>query len=64
MLSPLQVTGPQHLSSGLRLWAETPSLGAFDAILASVALSLEAELVSADRAFADVPGLRFRALEA
>ena len=62
LLSPLQLVGPQHLEAGLSLWAATPALGAFDSVLAALALSLDAELVSADRAFADVPGLRWQPL--
>lgn len=63
VLSPLQPVGPQHLEAGLALWSTTPSLGAFDSVLAALALSLDAELISADRAFADVPGLRWRPLQ-
>ena len=63
LLSPLQLVGPGHLQAGLELWTRTASLGAFDAVLAAVALSLDAELVSADRAFADVPDLRWRPLQ-
>ena len=62
LLSPLQLVGPQHLEAGLSLWSATPALGAFDSVLAALALSLDAELVSADRAFADVPGLRWQPL--
>lgn len=62
LLSPLHVTEPHHLEAGLRLWSSTPGLGCFDAVLAAVALSLDAELVSADSAFAQVPGLRWRML--
>ena len=62
LLAPLQLVGPGHLESGLALWSKAASLGPFDAVLAAVALSLEAELISADRAFADVPGLRWRSL--
>jgi len=48
------------LDRGLSLFEEHSALGAFDAVLAAVALSREAQaLVSADRAFASVPGLRW-----
>jgi uncharacterized protein len=52
------VTTAADLDSGLSLFQEHPELGAFDAVLAAVALGRGAEaLVSADRAFASVPGL-------
>jgi predicted nucleic acid-binding protein len=56
-LSPLAVT-PDDLDHGLQLFERYDELGAFDAVLAAMALRLRAEaLVSADRAFAVVPGL-------
>lgn len=55
----LSATG-HDLERGLALFESSPALGAFDAVLAAVALGRGAEaLVSADRAFADVPGLRW-----
>ncbi len=54
----LLVTTPDDLDRGLGLFEQYPALGAFDAVLAAVALERRAEaLVSADRAFASVPGL-------
>jgi hypothetical protein len=54
----LLVTTPDDLDRGLGLFERWPALGAFDAVLAAVALDRRAEaLVSADRAFASVPGL-------
>lgn len=48
------------LDRGLALFERLPGLGAFDAVLAAVALDRGAEaLVSADRAFASVPNLRW-----
>jgi len=48
------------LDRGLTLFEHHPKLGAFDAVLAAVALERGAEaLVSADRAFASVPNLRW-----
>jgi predicted nucleic acid-binding protein len=48
------------LGRGLTLFERHPALGAFDAVLAAVALDRGAEaLVSADRAFASVPNLRW-----
>lgn len=48
------------LDRGLALFERLPGLGAFDSVLAAVALDRGAEaLVSADRAFASVPNLRW-----
>ena len=53
-------TTPPDLALGLELYEAHPNLGAFDAVLAGVALKQGVSaLVSADRAFADVPGLRW-----
>lgn len=54
----LLVTTSDDLDLGLDLFDEYPALGAFDAVLAAVAVGRRAEaLVSADHAFAAVPGL-------
>jgi predicted nucleic acid-binding protein len=64
LLSPLLEVGEGDLKEGLRLFERTPVLGAFDAVLAAVALRGGAKaLVSADRAFASVPDLRHVGLE-
>ena len=56
----LLVTTPDDLDRGLDLFEQYPMVGAFDAVLAAVALARGADaLVSADRAFASVPGLPF-----
>ena len=56
----LLVPTPDDLDRGLTLFEQLPALGAFDAVLAAVALERNAEaLVSADRAFASVPTLRW-----
>ena len=56
-LGPI-VTTTADLDAGLTLFGQHPELGAFDAVLAAVALSRGAEaLVSAVRAFASVPEL-------
>jgi hypothetical protein len=56
-LNPI-VTTAADLDAGLTLFEQHSELGAFDAVLAAVALARGAEvLVSADRAFASVPGL-------
>jgi len=54
------VTTSDDLDRGLTLFEQHPALGAFDAVLAAVAVERGAEaLVSADRAFASVPNLRW-----
>ena len=62
LLGPLQVVTAQNLTAGLELWAEHPTIGSFDAVLAAVAISLDAELVSADTGFAAVTGLHWKSL--
>ena len=58
LLAPLRLSEPEHLEAGLQLWVDNEQLGAFDAVLAAVALDTKyATIVSADRAFASVPGL-------
>lgn len=48
----------EQLDRGLALFETTPGLGAFDAVLAAVAIhSGAAALVSADEAFAELPGI-------
>lgn len=55
------VTTPDDLWRGLDLFVSYPHLGAFDAILAAVALRQSSRtLVSADRAFGAVRGLNWR----
>lgn len=54
----LLVSRAEDLELGMALLERYPALGASDAVLAAVALNRHAEaLVSADRAFGDVPGL-------
>ncbi|MDQ3407544.1 MAG: PIN domain-containing protein [Chloroflexota bacterium] len=56
----LLVTTPEDLDRGLGLFETYPALGAFDAVLAAAAMNRGAEaLISADRAFATIPDLRF-----
>jgi predicted nucleic acid-binding protein len=56
-LNPI-VTTVADLDAGLSLFKHYPELGAFDAVLAAVAVARGAEaLVSADRAFAAMPNL-------
>ena len=57
-LAPLLRPTFDDLGRGLSLFEAHPALGAFDAVLAAAAVARGAEaLVSADRAFAGIPGL-------
>ncbi len=62
LLAPLVPVMSHHLAAGLDLWKQHEKIGAFDSVLAAVARAHDAELISADRAFADVPLLRWRDL--
>ena len=54
----LIVQEPRDLDLGLTLFERHPRLGAFDAVLAAVALNRGVDiLISADRAFAEIPNL-------
>ena len=58
VLAPLVVVGEDDLQAGLRLYARSERIGAFDAVLAATASRVNATaMVSADGAFAeaDVP---------
>ena len=58
LLSPLIDVSGRALRSGLKLFAESERLGAFDAVLAATASNASVRaLVSANRAFGRVPGL-------
>ncbi len=57
--SPIIVPSEEDFSVAFDLWQEHRRLDVFDATLAAAALRLDAHLVSADRAYADVPGLNF-----
>jgi predicted nucleic acid-binding protein len=59
LLSPLISASTDHLLRGLKLFEQAPQLGAFDAVLAAIALDAGADaLVSVDAAFSAVTGLR------
>lgn len=59
LLAPLLVVDADDLRAGLELFKRHDDLGAFDCVLAAVAVRRGADvLVSADRAFASVNGLR------
>jgi predicted nucleic acid-binding protein len=58
LLAPLLTVEEEQLRRGLLLFERIDPLGAFDAVLAAAALDTAAQaLVSADGAFAHVPGL-------
>ena len=58
LLAPLLTISATELSAGLALFERVDDLGAFDAVLAAAAIAADADaVVSADRAFAAVPGL-------
>jgi predicted nucleic acid-binding protein len=60
LLSPLLQPSEESLVAGLRLFEREEALGAFDAVLAATAMAGRADaLVSADRAFAGIRGLRW-----
>lgn len=58
LLSPLLTITADDLGQGLSLFERFPRLGAFDAVLAASAAARGAQaLVSADAAFAELPGI-------
>jgi uncharacterized protein len=58
LLAPLLTVSHSELRAGLALFEAGQRLGAFDAVLAAAAIAAGASaIVSADSAFADVPGL-------
>jgi predicted nucleic acid-binding protein len=57
LLSPLVGVTGDLLQRGLMLFEATPRLGAFDAVLVVTAEAAGAVLVSADAAFAELPGI-------
>jgi predicted nucleic acid-binding protein len=58
LLAPLLAVAADDVDHGLGLYERHERLGSFDAVLAATTLRAGHTLVSADRAFADVPGLR------
>ena len=59
LLAPLLPIDGEDLNAGLRLFERSDRLGPFDAVLAAAAIRHDATaVVSADRAFARVRGLR------
>ena len=62
LLSPLIEVREATLRSGLRVFADARQIGAFDAVLAAAAMDAShggmGTVVSADRAFGELPGIR------
>jgi predicted nucleic acid-binding protein len=59
VLGPLTDAGEDEFARAFELWLEHPRLDIADALLAALALGRDATLVSADRAYEEVTGLRF-----
>lgn len=57
VLLPLVSVTVDHLERGLTMFETIPSVGAVDAVLAAVAKSTGATLVSTDGGFSDIPGI-------
>jgi uncharacterized protein len=58
LLAPLLTISAKELRAGLALFEAVDRLGAFEAVLAAATIAAGADaLVSADRAFASVPGI-------
>jgi uncharacterized protein len=65
LLAPLISAGPTELNAGLGLFRSIERLGAFDAVLAASAMAHgAAAFLSADAAFAGVPGITLIPLDA
>ena len=54
---PLTVVNTRDVLEGLRIWSQTSTLGAFDSVVAAVAIAHGWEAVSAVRSFGSVTGL-------
>lgn len=59
LLGPLTFVSTRDVLEGLRIWSQTSSLGAFDSVVAAVAIAHGWEAVSADRNFSSVTGLQW-----
>lgn len=59
LLAPLTVVNSRDVLEGLRMWSLTPSLGAFDALVAAVAMTHGWAVVSSDQGFGSVDGLEW-----
>lgn len=58
-LGPVEHASEEDIAEAFALWAQHPGLQTADALLAATAMRHDAQLLSADRAFADVTGLRY-----
>jgi predicted nucleic acid-binding protein len=58
-LGPLEHASEEDLAAALDLWATSSRLDFADAILAAQAKRLDATLISADKAFGEVPDLKW-----
>ncbi len=54
---PVEHPSEEDVAMAFDLWAAHGALQVADALLAATAIRLEAQLISADRGYADVPGL-------
>ncbi|MBA2608248.1 MAG: type II toxin-antitoxin system VapC family toxin [Actinobacteria bacterium] len=59
LFGPVEENADEDTMDGFELWQAHPQLDLSDAFLAAVAIRTEALLVSADRAYAGVDGLRW-----
>ncbi|CAB4956235.1 MAG: PIN domain-containing protein [Actinobacteria bacterium] len=59
LLGPITVVSTRDALKGLRIWSQTSTLGAFDAVVAAVAIAHRWEAVPADRSFGSVTGLQW-----
>ncbi len=59
LLGPLTVVNTRDVLEGLRIWSQTSTLGAFDSVVAAVAIAHGWEAVSSDRSFGSVTGLQW-----
>jgi len=57
LLAPLTVVHAREVLEGLRMWSLVPALGAFDAVVAAVAMSHGWTVVSSDQGFGSITGL-------
>jgi len=59
LLAPLTIVSGDDVLQGLRMWSEVPGLGAFDAVLGSVASTRGWPVVSSDRGFSKAPSIEW-----
>ena len=59
LLAPLTLVTARDVLEGLRVWSQTEPLGAFDSVVAAVAMTRGWSAVSSDQAFGSVSGLEW-----